>query len=127
MTGANVLLQPGTCLTRALVYGIRVVDTDLPSTASSAGVVAASLPGGEGNCMSLDSHVKVIDYPALKARLLETLQKFRGNIALPGEPLGATTLTEHSINIKPGTVPFIFQPVGFRIASAKWWPNKLRK
>ncbi len=55
--------------------------------------------------MSLDSHVKVIDYPAYKARFLETLQKFRGTIALPGAPLGATTLTEHSITLKPSTAP----------------------
>ncbi len=46
MTGANVILQPGTCLTRALIYGPSLVDIDLPSTALSAVVVAASIPGG---------------------------------------------------------------------------------
>ncbi len=127
MTGANVLLQPGTCLTRALVYSTRVVDTDLPSTTSSAAVVAASLPGGEGNCMSLDSHVKAIDCPALKAHLLETLQKFRGTIALPGETLGATTLTKHSISLKPGTVLIYIPANRLPLASAKWWTIKLRK
>ncbi len=71
MTGANVLLKPGTCLTRALIYGPSVVDIELPSTASSAGVVAASLPAGEGNCVSLGSHVKVVDFPALRPRLID--------------------------------------------------------
>ncbi len=104
ITGARVLLQPGTCLTRALIYGPSVMDTELPTSASS-GVVAASLPAGEGNCVSLNSDVKVIDFPALRPRLLETLQKFRATIALPGEPLGATTLTERTINLKPDTAP----------------------
>ncbi len=72
-------------------------------------MVAASTPEGEGTQSPLNSHVKVIDYPHLQPRLLETLHKFRGAIALPGELLGTTSLTQHTINLKPGTAP-IYTP-----------------
>ncbi len=104
-SGFSVLLQPGVCLMRALAYGTSLADESLPLSALSAGVVAVSTPAGEGTQSSLESHVKVIDYPHLRPRLLETLNKFRGAIALTGEPLGTTSLTQHTINLKPGTAP----------------------
>ncbi len=100
---ASVLLQPGVCLTRALAYGTSLTDEPLPPSAPPVGVVAASTAKGEGTQSPLDSHVKVIDYPHLRPCLFETLHKFRGAIALPGEPLGTTSLTQHIINLKPGT------------------------
>ncbi len=86
-------------------YCTALADESLPLSASLAGVVAASTPEGEGTQSSLDSHVKVINYPHLRPRLLETLNKFRGAIALLGEPLGTTSLTQHTINFKSGTAP----------------------
>ncbi len=53
----------------------------------------------------LDSHVKVEDYPELRARFLETLSRHRDTIALSGEALGATSLMEHNIKLKPGIRP----------------------
>ncbi len=104
------MLKPGVCLTQALAYGIRLHDEHLPLSSAPAGVDAATTPeGGKEPPDSLDSHVKVLDYPHLRARLLRTLRKYRGTIALPGEPLGSTTLTSHTINIKPGTSP-VFIP-----------------
>ncbi len=55
--------------------------------------------------LSFDSHVKVMDYPELKASLLSLLNKYRDVIALPGEPLGATDKTKHHIKLKPNTHP----------------------
>ncbi len=104
-SSAPVLLPPGVCLMLALAYGTSLADESLLLSASSAGVVAASTPTGEGTQSSLDSHVKVIDYPHLRPRLLETLNKFRGAITLPGEPLGTTSLTQHTVNLRPGTAP----------------------
>ncbi len=108
-SGVSVRLLPGVCLTRALAYGTSLTDERLPPSAPPVGVVAASTAAGEGTQSPLDSHVKVIDYPHLRPRLLETLHKFRGTIALPGEPLGTTSLTQHTINLKPGTAP-IYTP-----------------
>ncbi len=104
-SGASVLLQPGFCLTRALAYGTSLTDEPLSPSTSPAGVVAASTLKGEVTQSSLDIHVKVIDCPHLRPRLLDTLHKIRGAIALPGEPLGTTSLTQHTINLKPSTTP----------------------
>ncbi len=103
-SGASVLLHPGVCFTRALAYGTRLTDEHLPPSAVS-GVDAVTSSTGEGTQASLSARVKVVDYPPLRSRLLETLHKFRDNIVLPGEPLGTTSLAEHKITLKPGTAP----------------------
>ncbi len=72
---------------------------------SYVGTVADVPLGGETRQPILDSHVTMADYPQLRARLLDTLNKYRDTIALPGEALGATTLAEHNIKLKPGTRP----------------------
>ncbi len=54
---------------------------------------------------NLDSHVKVEDHPELRARLLETLTRYRDTIALSGEALGTTSLVAHNIKLKPGIRP----------------------
>ncbi len=59
---------------------------------------------------SIDSHVKVVDHPELRPRLLNLLNKYREVIALPGEPLGTTyrqngaphlANARHSANLHP--------------------------
>ncbi len=106
-SGAPVRLRKGVLFTRALVYGASVSDTplDLDFPSLSIGAVADVQLGGETQQPILDSHVTVADYPKLRARLLGTLNKYRDIIALSGEALGATTLTEHSIKLKPGARP----------------------
>ncbi len=47
----------------------------------------------------------MVDYPELKGPLLKLLHQYRDVIALPGEPLGATDMTEHKIRVKPDTKP----------------------
>ncbi len=73
------------------------------------GAVADVRLGGENSTPkvdnNLDSHVKVEDYPELRARLLETLTRYRDTIALSGEALGAISLMAHKIKLKPGTRP----------------------
>ncbi len=44
-------------------------------------------------------------YNELKSTLLQVLEKHRGAIALPGEPLGTTHCAEHHIKLKPGSNP----------------------
>ncbi len=84
---------------------VAVSEEALPGPSLIVCGVAGSSVLGEGTQAPLDSHVTVIDYPHLRPRLLETLNKFRSTIALPGEPLGTTNLTEHTIKLKAGTSP----------------------
>ncbi len=84
-SGAPVRLRGGTLLTEVLSYGTSLSLASLDSLSLSVGAIA--------------------DNPNLRQRLLETLHKYRAAIALLGEPLGTTTLTEHSINIKPNVKP----------------------
>ncbi len=73
-------------VTRALAYGAQVssepLDVDL--TSSPIGAVADVRLGGENTNPKVDnnlySHVKVEDYPELRARLLETLTRYRDTI-----------------------------------------------
>ncbi len=81
----------------------------MPGPSLTVGGVADSSILGEWAQAPLDSHVTVIDYPHLRPRLLETLNKFRSTIALPGQSLGTTNLTEHTIKLKADTSP-IFIP-----------------
>ncbi len=106
-SGAPVRLRKGVLLTRALAYGASVSDTplDLDFPSFSIGAVADVQLVGETEQPILVSHVTVTDYPELRDRLLHTLNKYRDTIALPGEALGATSLTEHHIKLKPGTRP----------------------
>ncbi len=98
-------------LTRALAYGAQVSSEplDLDLTSLPIGAVADVRLGGENSTSkvdnNLDSHVKVEDYPELRARLLETLTRDRDTIALSGEALGATSLMAHNIELKPGIRP----------------------
>ncbi len=104
-------LRKGVLLTRALAYGAQVSSEplDLDLTSLPIGAVADVRLGGETTSPKmdnkLDSHVKVEDHPELRARLLDTLTRYRDIIALSGEALGATSLMAHNIKLKPGTRP----------------------
>ncbi len=108
-SGDPVRLHKGVLLTRALVYGAQVSSEplDLDLTSLPIGAVADVRLGGDNTSPkvdnNLDSHVKVEDYPELRACLLETLTRYRDTIALSGEALGATSLMAHNIKLKPGT------------------------
>ncbi len=110
-SGGLVRLRKGVLLTRALAYGAQVSSEplDLDLTSLPIGAVADVRLGGENTNPkvdnNLDSHVKVEDYPELRARLLETLTRYRVTIALSGEALGTTFLISHNITLKPGTRP----------------------
>ncbi len=80
------------------------------SSSLSAGAVADTQRARE-SASSLSDHVKVVDYPNLQQRLLET-PHYRAAIALPGEPLDSATLTDHSINIKPNATPVYISAYG---------------
>ncbi len=47
----------------------------------------------------------MVDYSELKGPLLNLLHRYHDVIVLPGEPLGATGMTEHKIRVKPDTKP----------------------
>ncbi len=98
-------LRKGVLLTRALAYGAKVSSEPLylDLTSLPIGAVADVRLGMENTGPKLDSHVKVEDYPELRARLLETLTRYRDTIALSGETLGATSLMAHNIKLKPGS------------------------
>ncbi len=101
--GGPVRLRKGVLLTRALDYDVQVSSEplDLDRSSLPIGAVTDVRLGGETNSPkvdnNLDSHVKVEDYPELRARLLETLTRYRDTIALSGEALGATSLMAHNI------------------------------
>ncbi len=102
-SGGLVRLLKGVLLTYALAYDEQVSSEqlDLDLTSLPIGAVADVRLGGENTSPTLDSHVKVEDYPELHARLLETLNRYRDTITLSGAALGATSL----MALKPGTRP----------------------
>ncbi len=102
-SGGPVRLRKGVVLTRALAYGAQVTSQPLDLPSFSISEFAGVQLGGENTNPKLDNHVNVKDYPELRARLLETLNRYRDTIALSGEALGATSLMEHNIKLKPGT------------------------
>ncbi len=53
----------------------------------------------------LSAHVKVLDFPTSKSRLLDLLVKHKPAAAMPNEPLGVTDRITHHIRLKPDTRP----------------------
>ncbi len=104
-SGALVRLGEAMLLTDFFYYGTALSSASLDSSSLSIGAVADTPMVGESSACSSSDHVKVVDYPNLQQRLLETFQKYRAAIALPGESLDTTTLTEHNININPNATP----------------------
>ncbi len=105
-TGGSVKLKKGIFLSKTLAYDKRVIPEPLQfPQACIASVDRLSSNSEQGRDPTLSSHVSVVDYPELKQPLLKLLGWHREVIALPGEPLGATTCIEHHIKLKPGTQP----------------------
>ncbi len=51
------------------------------------------------------AHVKVLDFPTAKSRLLDLLVEHKPDVAFPNEPLGVTDHIAHHIRLKPDTCP----------------------
>ncbi len=105
-TDGPIKLKQGVFLSRALAFNGQVITepVELPSTCIGAVNHSPTSDKRTPN-LSLDSHVKIVDYPELKTSLLSLLNKYRDVIALLGEPLDATDKTEHQIKLKPNTHP----------------------
>ncbi len=105
-TGSPVKLKQGVFLSRALAYNGRVESEPDELPQACVGTVSHS-PACDKTSQnsSIDSHVKVVDYPELRPSLLNLLNKYREVIALPGESLGTTDKTEHHIRLTPDTHP----------------------
>ncbi len=54
---------------------------------------------------SIDSLVKMMDYPEYRDSLFTMLHRYRGVIALPGESFGITDKAEHRTPLEPETKP----------------------
>ena len=53
----------------------------------------------------LDHHIGHVDFPEKKQDLLALLNSFRQCVSLPGEPLGHTSIIQHSIHLIPDSKP----------------------
>ena len=104
----HIKLRQGTFLTKALVFDRKVEEHPLELPRAYCGAVSTEPSISDpASCQGirLDSHVKVVDYPELKAPLLDLLNRHRDVIALPGERLGSTDCAEHYIKLKPDSSP----------------------
>ncbi len=105
-TGSPVKLKNGVFLGHALAFDGQVSPEPLELRRTCVG--ALGQPGtGDKTCQTsaIAPLVKVVDYPELKGPLLKLLHQYRDVIALPGEPFGATGMTEHKIRVKSDTKP----------------------
>lgn len=102
LTGSSITLKDGVHLGSFSVIDeasfqdspplIGAVDSQSTSSCSSAELIT-----------KLEAHVKVVDFPAEKHRLFDTLVAHRQAIAFPGEPLGVTDRVQHHIDLQPNT------------------------
>ena len=105
-TGGPVKIKQGVLLTQALAYDRQVVEEPLLSKSQNvASVYSGTSDKPKTATPTIDSIVKIQDYPELRSSLVKLLDKYREVIALPGEGLGSTTRAEHIIKLKPGTQP----------------------
>ncbi len=109
-TGGSVKLKHGVFLSKAWAYDKQVV-REPPQFSQACVASVDQLPSNSerGQDPTLSLYVSVVDYPELKPSLLKLLGRFREVIAVPGEPLGATSCLEHHIKLKAGTQP-IYAP-----------------
>ncbi len=99
-------LRKGVLLAQVLAFDGQVIPTPIQLPSVSVGAIHDSSASTEkSSTASLDSLVKVVDYPEHRPSLLSSLNKYRTVIALPGEPLGATSKAEHLIRLKSGAKP----------------------
>ncbi len=105
-TGGPVKLKNGVFLGRALAFDGQVLPEPLELRLTCVGAVGQPGAGDKTyQASAVATLVKVVDYPELKGPLLKLLHQYRDVIALLGEPLGATGMTEHKIKVKPDTKP----------------------
>ena len=105
-TSNMIKLKQGVFLSQALAYD-KQVDPE-PAEIPKACIASVKTPkyGDEKLTQpTLESLIKIHDYPELKQPLINLLNHFRDVVALPGEPLGKTHMTEHHIKLKPNTNP----------------------
>ncbi len=105
-TAGLLKLKKGILLTQALAFDGQVMPApiQLPSV-NVGGVHDSSTSTEKSSTASLDTLVKVVDYPEHRPSLLSLLNKYPSVIALPGEPLGATSKAEQLILLKSGAKP----------------------
>ncbi len=105
-TAGPLKLKTGVLLAQALAFDGQVIPTPIQLPSVSVGAVHDSSASTEkSSTASLESLVKVVDYPEHRPSLLSLLNKYHSVIALPGEPLGATSKAEHLIRLKSGAKP----------------------
>ncbi len=105
-TAGPLKLRKGVLLAQELAFDGQVIPTPIQLPSVSVGAVHDSSASTEkSSTVSLDSLVKVVDYPEHRPSLLSLLNKYRSVIALPGEPLGPTSKAEHLIRLKSGAQP----------------------
>ena len=113
-TGSTITLGKGTFLGVALVHIHPIKEMD----EVTLGMVRTNSHISEGDeDNSAELHVDVEDFVEHKQQLETLLRKYRKTVALHGEPLGFTHLTQHHIHLKPGTQP-IYTPA-YRIPHSR--------
>ena len=101
-----VKLKPGVNLTKVLIFDRKVVPESCDIPEACVAPVLSSTPDTEpGKAPTLSSFVTDVDYPQAKHSLLDLLNRYRDVVALPGEALGTTNLTEHVIKLQPNVTP----------------------
>ncbi len=102
ITAGPLKLKKGVLLAEALAFDGQVMPTPIQLPSVSVGAVQDSSASSEkSSTASLDSLVKVVDYPEHRSSLLTLLNKYRSVIALTG----AASKAEHLIRLKSGAKP----------------------
>ncbi len=98
---APVKLKQGVLLSHALAYDGQIVPGPLDLSRAGIGAFDQNSPVASKASApaSIDSLVKIVDYPEHRDSLLTLLHKYREVIALPGESLGVTDKAEHHIKL----------------------------
>ncbi len=105
-TSGPLKLKKEVLLAQALAFVGQVMPTSIQLPSVNVGAVHDSFASSEkSSTASLDSLVKVVDYPEHRPSLLSLLIKYRSVIALLGELLCATSKVEHLIRLKSGAKP----------------------
>ena len=106
LTNGPLALKDGVCVGQFKVYPSHVTVIDSPcSMVGAASSPDSSAPESHVVTSRLSPHLNDIDYPEYRNSLLSLLGANRAAIALPGEPLGLTSLIEHRIDLLPDTRP----------------------
>ncbi len=122
-TVGSLKLKTGVLLAQALAFDGQFMPTPIQLPSVSVGAVHDSSASTEkSSTASLDSLVKVVDYPEHRPSLLSLSNKYRSVIALPGEALRATSKAEHFIRLKSGAKP-VYIPA-YHIARGRLWMNR---